>query len=358
MPVYNVGNRIKGALMSALNQDFEELEFLIIDDKGSDNSIEIAKEIIGMHPRGKYVRIIDHIVNKGTGATKNTAMDNANGDYIFFMDSDDYITPDCISKLYKLAESKNYDVVSASYCIYDEHKKPHGSKYLGNFSGSSLAKHIYVNKEFWPVQTWNKLYKLSFLRENNVRCIPHHLCEDVYFQFQVINCCNSFASINDITYIYMLYENSATAGGQGYRYKFAKMFGEATLEKYNYIKARNIQFKEHIVNEIVKNIQWVLFKTRTSTYMTVEEKQELTNKHLDYFELMLNDQLFENFAYLRELIADARNNLNTEKLENASIRPLPRLKTLSWYRNKITKKFLNLTDHIFNKYSRFIPDNL
>ena len=101
MPIYNVAPYVERALLSALNQTFESIEFLIVDDRGTDNSMEIVRKIVAEHPRGKDVRIIEHPHNIGLGATRNTAIDNAQGEYLFFMDSDDEITPDCIEVLYK-----------------------------------------------------------------------------------------------------------------------------------------------------------------------------------------------------------------------------------------------------------------
>ena len=99
MPVYNVEKYVERALLSALNQTFDSIEFLIVDDKGTDRSMEIVSEIVSTHPRGKDVRIIDHVVNQGTGATKNSAIREAKGEYLFFMDSDDCLSRDCILSL-------------------------------------------------------------------------------------------------------------------------------------------------------------------------------------------------------------------------------------------------------------------
>jgi glycosyltransferase involved in cell wall biosynthesis len=88
MPVYNVEKHIEQALLSAFNQTYDNIEFLIVDDRGADNSMKIVNDIILEHSRGKDVRIIAHPQNIGTGATKNTAIKNATGKYIFFMDSD------------------------------------------------------------------------------------------------------------------------------------------------------------------------------------------------------------------------------------------------------------------------------
>ena len=87
MPIYNVAPYVERALLSALNQTFESIEFLLVDDRGTDNSMDIVRRIIKDHPRGKDVRIIEHPHNIGLGATRNTAIDNAQGEYLFFMDS-------------------------------------------------------------------------------------------------------------------------------------------------------------------------------------------------------------------------------------------------------------------------------
>ncbi|MDR1668056.1 MAG: glycosyltransferase, partial [Bacteroidales bacterium] len=101
MPVYNVAPFVERALQSALNQTFENIEFLLVDDRGDDDSMDIVRRVVAQHPRGKDVRIIEHPVNIGTGAARNTAIDHASGKYLFFMDSDDEITEDAIEKLYR-----------------------------------------------------------------------------------------------------------------------------------------------------------------------------------------------------------------------------------------------------------------
>ena len=114
MPIYNVAPYVERALLSALNQTFESIEFLLVDDRGTDNSMDIVRRIIKDHPRGKDVRIIEHPHNIGLGATRNTAIDNAQGEYLFFMDSDDEITPDCIQVLYDKMMEEKVDFVVGS----------------------------------------------------------------------------------------------------------------------------------------------------------------------------------------------------------------------------------------------------
>ena len=73
IPVYNVEKYVENSILSALNQTYDDIEFLIIDDKGSDASMEIVKRIQSTHPRGNSIRIIDHGVNRGLATARNTA---------------------------------------------------------------------------------------------------------------------------------------------------------------------------------------------------------------------------------------------------------------------------------------------
>ena len=112
IPVYNVEKYIDRCLRSVLDQDFSEsYEVLVVDDCGCDRSIEIIESILKEHPKGNLVRIIHHEKNKGLGPSRNTAIDNARGQYIFFLDSDDWVSHDCLSVLYEKATETNADAV-------------------------------------------------------------------------------------------------------------------------------------------------------------------------------------------------------------------------------------------------------
>jgi glycosyltransferase involved in cell wall biosynthesis len=96
IPVYNVEKDIERALKSALNQTYKNLEILVVDDKGIDKSMTVVRDVLSQHPRRGQVRIISHDNNSGTGAVRNTSIDKASGEYIYFMDGDDCIVPDTI----------------------------------------------------------------------------------------------------------------------------------------------------------------------------------------------------------------------------------------------------------------------
>lgn len=216
MPVYNVARFVEKSLLSALNQTYNNIEFLIIDDKSTDESMNIVRQVINSHPRKSEVRVIDHIVNKGLGDTRNTSIIEATGDYIYFMDSDDVITPDCIERLVAYMNETPVDFIASS-------------RVRQSFDGKTIAKDVYApaivngNSELDVVrfryvenhkilaEVWNKLYDLSFLRQHNIQCIPGVHVEDVSFSFQTNLAAKTCRLVPDITYSYHIYEGQSFA---------------------------------------------------------------------------------------------------------------------------------------------------
>ena len=287
IPVYNVEKYVEKSILSALNQTFNSIEYLIIDDKGTDRSIDIVKNIVKKHPRGNHVRIVDHIVNKGTGATKNSAIKEARGRYLYFMDSDDTIHPQCISKLYHIAEKNKVQIVASSHNTCDERGKIISINRLKqHFTEGEQLIDYYRNNHFF-VYTWNKLYDIKYLRDNNIRCIPHHLCEDVFFTFQIISTCKSFYIYNGATYDYLMNPNSLMGNqNNGFTEKLSTMYVEAINEKCKYIN--NITDSDKLIilcDDIVKEIKILHNKILSSCVIDDHKKKELLSclsQHLPF----------------------------------------------------------------------------
>ena len=208
MPIYNVAPYVERALLSALNQTFDSIEFLIVDDRGTDNSMDIVRKIVAEHPRGKDVRIIEHPHNIGLGATRNTAIDNAKGESLFFMDSDDEITPDCIEVLYKAMMEEPVDFVAGSYNRIIGEIVKEGCYYERRVIRNTIPEFIYKERKVISPTTWNKLYSLSFLRENDIYCYPHHINEDCIFHHLIVSKSHSCFLIPQKTYSYYYRSNS------------------------------------------------------------------------------------------------------------------------------------------------------
>ena len=211
IPVYNVEKYVEKSLYSALDQNFSyAYEVLIIDDCGNDRSMEIVQRIISSHPKGNITRVIKHEHNKGLGPARNTAIENANGEFLFFLDSDDWISVDCLSVLFQRAIETGSDVTVGSIVRIEEN------------TGRLLGKNIYPDKTIdcpaagvymvnhspdMHIEVWNKLYRLDFLKQHQIRCV-HRIFEDYNFDFIMRATSNKISLCSNVTLYYNIRQNS------------------------------------------------------------------------------------------------------------------------------------------------------
>ena len=115
LPIYNKEKYIALTLETALAQTYQSIEFLVLDDRGTDGSMDIVREYQQTHPRGKDIRIVSQPHNMGIGEARNRILEEARGKYLFFLDADDRITSDTIEILVNAAKEYDAQVVMASY---------------------------------------------------------------------------------------------------------------------------------------------------------------------------------------------------------------------------------------------------
>ncbi len=222
IPVYNVENYIEECLESVINQTIDELEIIPIHDAGSDNSFEIVKRVAAAdnNPKHKYV-LLENEVNKGLAATRNVGIENASGEYIYFLDSDDKITLDAMETLYERAKKEELD--AQIFCmdflfeteeLYEKFKN-NPSKFKGEYpdkySGRELFKRWMEVWDWIPVQP-RYFYRREFLIENNLRYTPGMLHEDETFAFNVLMNAKAVRVTNDKFFIRRVREDSIMSG--------------------------------------------------------------------------------------------------------------------------------------------------
>lgn len=306
MPIYNVASYVERALLSALNQTFESIEFLLVDDQGTDNSMEIVRQIIKDHPRGKDVRIIGHPYNIGLGATRNTAIDNAQGEYLFFMDSDDEITPDCIQVLYDKMMEDFTDLVVGSYDRINKIGKTFPGKQYEKLKLEGeyvLANYVYVENKPFSITTWNKLYKMSFLRDNKIKCIENHLNEDVVFTQQVVSTAKSCSFISNITLHYYMRENSTEDkrnSNMSYRNADEAIdvicFVNLCSEKYKYSNV----YGYYILYGLLLRVSYMFLLIESSNISLIEKKiytKKISNINFSLLSLLAKSGLKLKYVY-------------------------------------------------------------
>ncbi len=202
IPVYNVSNYIERCIRSVMHQTYFDIECILIDDCTPDDSLLKCEKLINAYTGSTKFVILHHEQNRGLSAARNTGMTIATGEYIYFLDSDDWISFDCIEKMVN-ALNGDYSiemVMGGIRRVGDEKQWNHFLKkgiYISNFIDYACSYKIYT-------MAWNKLIRLDFLRKNNLFFQEGLLHEDELWNIQMACFLSKIASLEDITYYYQI----------------------------------------------------------------------------------------------------------------------------------------------------------
>ena len=207
IPVYNVEKYIRLTMDSALAQTFDNIEFLVLDDCGTDASMDIVRNYQQAHPRGKDIRIVRQPQNGGVGRARNRIIDEARGKYLFFMDADDAITPNAIELLYRQAEQHDADMVYGSYERieeFDGETKKTSFRYphLVFLKENEFADYVYSDYGFLQASTWNFLIKTDIFHSNKIQYKAVNYWEDFAVTIDLPTYVTRVVLLPDITYYY------------------------------------------------------------------------------------------------------------------------------------------------------------
>lgn len=213
MPVYGVEKYIRKSILSVLDQSIDcNIEVLVIDDCGSDHSMDIIRECQATHPKGNTIRIIRQPKNMGCWAARNTILDEAQGKYIFLIDADDYLSPDALEKHYNAAEEHQAEAVYGSVVSVDEAGKPvvfsigdMKLPYKVLIGEDELAS--YANLRVRPTLynfIWNVLIRADFIKKNNLRFKETRFADDIIFETDMQPLITRAVLLPDETYYYVL----------------------------------------------------------------------------------------------------------------------------------------------------------
>lgn len=210
IPVYRVEPYIRQTLVSALSQSYPSIEFLVVDDVGGDLSMDIIKELCASHPRGKDIRILTHSQNQGVSASRNQIIEEARGDYLYFLDADDQIVEHTIDLMMQNIRQYNAEIVFGSY----EKIELSGERIVYQYPSlqlmgeDRLAEFAYRKYAGIQASSCNFLVKSSLLKENNLRFIHTNYWEDFVFTFDLVTFISRAVLLPDITYSYYCRVNS------------------------------------------------------------------------------------------------------------------------------------------------------
>lgn len=208
IPVYNVAEYIESCLWSVANQTYKNIEVLLIDDCGTDSSMQIVTEFIEKFSLQNQFVICKHKQNRGLSAARNTGIINSSGDYLFFLDSDDEITFDCVEKLVSTLNGKtNINFVIGNYKVNGNGCFPALKMKDSVLENNNFILQSYLNKE-WYEMAWNKLINKDFIIQNDLFFKEGLVHEDSLWSFMLACTAISMIVITDTTYIYRIRSGS------------------------------------------------------------------------------------------------------------------------------------------------------
>ena len=210
IPLYNTEKYIQRCLDSVLSQTFRNIEILVINDCCTDHSIEIVKSIIQKNNTPIQIRILNQEKNQGVALARNRAIQEAKGEFVYFLDSDDKITPNCIELLQNTIVKTHSNFVMGSYCYYNENT-PNDKKNAIHEYGSILSnkdffkyKYAYTKNALFTIYIWNTLFDITFLRNHQLKFKPLRKGEDHIFFLELMPYITSCVILPDVTYHYIL----------------------------------------------------------------------------------------------------------------------------------------------------------
>lgn len=200
IPIYNSSKYLKKCINSLLNQTLKDIEIILINDGSKDESDKIIKEY-----KDKRIKYISK-ENEGIGKTRNRGIKEATGEYIAFVDSDDYLNEQFCEHMYNKAHQDNCDLVICDF--YEDRGNLQEIKFK-DFEDSSLRKNpnLINNINLGPC---NKLYLLDMLKKNNIYFEENLKYEDAPFVIKAIKNAKRIGKVNEYLTYYVIHENSET----------------------------------------------------------------------------------------------------------------------------------------------------
>ena len=297
VPIYNVQRYINECLNNLINQTLKEIEIILINDGSTDNTFNRLKSYL----EDNKIIFIEQ-AHQGVANARNTGLDFVMGEYIAFVDSDDYIEENMLEITYNLAKKDNIDIIEFKHTIFQRKRR---EKPIEN--NQTEIGIIYNIKNIWQnirVELWNKLYKSEIIKKNNIKFLPEIYGEDLCFNLMLFPRINLVKKLNSTFYHYRRRKGQITLKLKNNE-KWEKMKNILYIipeywRKNNLMKGNELWLLEIIIN--------IFIRRGKDRYDYAKDFYNIINNQTDFF----ND---ENINKLNE---DYKNELNIIK-KNLSI---------------------------------------
>lgn len=220
LPVYGVAQYIEKCTQSLLDQSLQEMEFIFVDDHGPDNSIELVQNMIADHPRKEQFIFLKPEHNLGAGMARNYAIPHAKGEYIAFVDSDDWILPTMFEELYNEATLKDCDLC----CCQMQKIYPNGR--LGDILQNPHIIPGRISKEnrsyfltHYVSLFASFIYRKNFIEQYAIRFPEDRCADDSFFVSAVLMMAKSICYVDKPFYMYLIRPGSVCTTKDSTKYQ-------------------------------------------------------------------------------------------------------------------------------------------
>lgn len=218
IPVYNAGPYIEACMASLVAQTLDDIEVLLVDDHGRDDSMERARRFVEAHPSGKTFRFLTTPHNMGPGPARNVGIEAAQGEYVAFIDSDDVVEPDFCELLYR--EAKQYDA-DLTYCqaqlVKRDEALPMSNPLVKNGPFDGEQRRFFLTH--YTTLFVSFLYRRSLLNEYGIRFPSTRSAEDSYFLTCSLLAATRIACVDKSLYHYLVHDESLSEVRNPKRYQ-------------------------------------------------------------------------------------------------------------------------------------------
>ena len=266
IPVYNLANNLKECFESILNQNMQNFEIIAIDDGSTDNSLDILTELAKNDTR---ITVLSQ-KNSYAGIARNAGIAIAGGDYLLFLDGDDFFELDLLSTVSSTMDKDKSDVAIYQYKYFntetnsdEEEVKGINKKLVGIdesnhtlIDTSSISNELYTFSNPMP---WNKMFRASFIKNNNLRYQNLVLSNDVYFSNTALSLSKKISVIYK-PLVHYRYNNNSSLRNR--RDEFPYCFNDCYSALYDFIVKRRLweTYRETFLNSFASTIIFTINK--------------------------------------------------------------------------------------------------
>lgn len=209
VPVYNAVPYLSDCLASLARQSYDNIEIVLVDDGSTDQSGPLCDSFALAHKKSK----VFHIKNCGLSGARNYGLEHSDGEFILFVDADDYVADDCIQTAINAAEAENADAVLFQFCLITEGSEASPSSYptepnfpYGCFTGMRAVELLFENK--FANYSWRQLVRRSLYMDNDIRFPVGRVYEDRAVTYRVLFESRQVVFVRSCLYSYRQHENS------------------------------------------------------------------------------------------------------------------------------------------------------